>query len=107
MSRIKLLLDVVEDMRSLADSIQAVAQAMAENEPEPEATPTAAETPAPPKPTIPLETLRARLGEISRAGYTAAVHDLIQKHGATHLSKVDPKDYETLLEEAEALIHAT
>ena len=106
MSRIKLLLDVVEDMRSLADSIQAVAEAMAGNEPEPETAP-AAEKPAPPKPTIPLETLRARLGEISRAGFTAEVHDLIQKHGATHLSKVDPQDYDTLLKEAEALLHVT
>ena len=104
MSRIKLLLDVVEDMRSLADSIQAVAEAMAGNEPE--AAPVA-EKPAPPKPTIPLETLRARLGEISRAGFTAEVHDLIQKHVATHLSKVDPQDYDTLLKEAEALLHAT
>ena len=104
MSRIKLLLDVVEDMRSLADSIQAVAEAMAGNEPE--AVP-AAEKPAPPKPTIPLETLRARLGEISRAGFTAEVHDLIQKHGATHLSKVDPQDYDALLKEAETLLHAT
>ena len=60
-----------------------------------------------PKPTIPLETLRARLGEISRAGFTAEVHDLIQKHGATHLSKVDPQDYDALLKEAEALLHAT
>ena len=106
MSRIKLLLDVVEDMRSLADSIQAVAEAMAVNEPEPEAAP-ATEKPAPPKPTLPLETLRARLGEISRAGYTAAVRDLIQKHGATHLSKVALEDYDTLLKEAEALLHAT
>ena len=106
MSRIKLLLDVVEDMRSLADSIQAVAEALAGNESEPETAP-AVEKPAPPKPTIPLETLRARLGEISRAGYTGAVHDLIQQHGATHLSKVDPKDYETLLKEAEALVNAT
>ena len=105
MSRIKLLLDVVEDMRSLADSLQAVAAALAGNEPEPEATPAPVQ-PDPPKPTIKLETLRARLGEISRAGYTTAVHDLIQKHGATHLSKVDPKDYETLLREAEALADA-
>ena len=33
MSKIKLLLDVVQDMRSLADSLQAVADAIAENEP--------------------------------------------------------------------------
>lgn len=108
MSRIKLLLAVVEDMRALADSLQAVATALAENELEPESTPSSPPAqPDPPKPTIKLETLRARLGEISRAGYTAAVHDLIQKHGATHLSKVDPADYETLLKEAEALVNAT
>ena len=106
MSRIKLLLDVVEDMRSLADSIQTVAEALAENESEPEPAPVATE-PAPSKPTITLEVIRARLGEISRAGYTIAVHDLIQKHGATHLSKVDPKDYDTLLKEVEALTHDT
>ena len=32
MSKIKLLLDVVEDMRNLADSIQAVADAMSNSE---------------------------------------------------------------------------
>lgn len=106
MSRTKLLLDVVDDMRSLADSLQAVAEALMQNETHPKAAP-AAEKPAPPKPTIPLEKLRARLGEISRAGHTTEVHDLIQKHGATHLSKVDPQDYETLLKEAEALANAT
>ena len=31
MSKIKLLLDVVQDMRSLADSLQAVADAVADN----------------------------------------------------------------------------
>ena len=45
MSRTKLLLDVVDDIRSLADSLQAVAEALMRNEPEPEATP-AAEKPA-------------------------------------------------------------
>lgn len=103
MSRIKLLLDVVEDLRSLADSLQSVATAFVENELEESA---AVEETTPQPPTISLETLRARLGEISRAGYTAAVHDLIQKYGATHLSKVDPKDYDSLLKEAEALVNA-
>lgn len=104
MSRIKLLLDVVEDLRSLADSLQAVATAFVENEPKESA---AVEETTPQPPTISLETLRARLGKISRAGYTAAVHDLIQKYGATHLSKVDPKDYDSLLKEAEALVNAS
>ena len=106
MSKIKLLLDVADNMRSLADSLQAMATALAENEPDPEISACDGEN-APKAPVIPLETLRARLGEISRAGYTAAVHDLIQKHGATHLSKVEPKEYDMLLKEAEALLNAT
>lgn len=106
MSKVKLLLDVVEDMRSLADSLQAVANAIMQSD-EPEAV---AEPPVQkedPVPTIKLETLRGRLGEISRAGHTAEIHDLIQKYGATHLSKVDPKHYEALLRDAEVLGDAT
>ena len=34
MSRIKLLLDVIEDIRSLADSLQAVATALGQSAPE-------------------------------------------------------------------------
>ena len=34
MSRIKLLLDVIEDVRSLADSLQNLADAMTSDEPE-------------------------------------------------------------------------
>ena len=44
MSKVKLLLDVVEDLRSLADSVQAVADAMLQNEPTVDAE---AKTPAP------------------------------------------------------------
>ena len=47
MSRTKLLLDVVDDMRSLADSLQAVAEALMRNDPEPETAPEE-EKPAPP-----------------------------------------------------------
>lgn len=106
MSRVQLLLAVVEDLRSLTGSLQAVANAIMQND-EPEAV---AEVPSHNEetvPTIKLETVRARLGEISRAGHTAEIHNLIQKYGATHLSKVDAKDYESLLRDAEALVNAT
>ena len=36
MSRIKLLLDVIEDIRSLADSLQAVATALGQNDSDPQ-----------------------------------------------------------------------
>ena len=62
MSKVKLLLDVVEDLRSLADSVQAVADAMLQNEPTVDAEP---KTPAPaPKKELTLEV-------IDRMGLTA------------------------------------
>lgn len=61
MSKVKLLLDVVEDLRSLADSVQAVADAMLQNEPTVDAEPKA---PAPaPQKELTLEEVRAVLGE--------------------------------------------
>ncbi len=108
MSKVKLLLDVVEDMRSLANSIQAVADAMMQNEtpvdpPKEEHT----ENPAVPKKKVTLEEVRAVLAEKSHDGLTAEVRDLLQKYGAQKLSGVDPKHYAALLKDAEVLTHAT
>jgi len=47
-SRMKLLLDVIEDMRSLADSLQAVATALCQSDPEDAAAPAPAPAPAAP-----------------------------------------------------------
>lgn len=122
MSRMKLLLDVVSDLRSLADSLQAVADAAVQGGPEqPDQNPeeksaqkpekkTAAkraepstEAPAPePKP-LTLEQVRAALAEKSRAGHTAEVKALLIKHGADKLSDIDPAEYPALLAEAEVL----
>lgn len=122
MSKIKLLLDVVQDMRSLADSLQAMADAMTENEPadtpaektgkkpkkadskkaakeEPESAP----SPVPEKKPLTLEEVRAVLAEKSRAGHTAAVRALLNKHGADKLSDIDPAEYPALLADAEVL----
>ena len=114
MSRMKLLLDVVEDMRSLADSLQAVANALGQSDPEDAAAPAPApETPPVPAPADPppkaitLEEVRAVLAEKSHDGYTAEVRDLLQKYGAEKLSGVDPKHYAALLKDAEVLGHAT
>ena len=115
MSRIKLLLNVVEDMRSLADSLQAVANALAQGETlESADTPGAnqvkvpAPTPSPlPEPKITLEEVRGFLGQKSREGYTDAVRGLLQQFGATRLSEVDPKDYAALMKAAEELDHGT
>lgn len=105
MSKIKLLLEVVTDLRSLADSLQAVADAMASNEPvdasHPE-TPSQVPTQKLEK-TVTLEQVRAVLAEKSHDGFTAEVRALLEKYGASKLSQIDPSKYATLLAEAEAL----
>ena len=111
MSKVKLLLDVVEDLRSLADSVQAVANAMLQNEePNTPAEPHPQETPKPaaaPKKEIALEQVRAVLAELSHDGLTAEVRELLQKYGAQKLSGIDPKHYAALLQDAEGLKNAT
>ena len=127
MSRIKLLLDVVQDIRSLADSLQAVAEAMLQNEPEQTDTPVESspdpkaekkntgkkavkpaakaepESSEPAEPPLTLEQVRAVLAEKSRAGHTAEVKALLTKHGADKLSDIDPAQYPALLADAEVL----
>ena len=99
MSKAKLLLAVAEDLRSLADSVQAVADAMLSNEPTVDAEPT---VPAPQK-ELTLEEVRAVLGEKSRAGFTAEIQALLKKYGAPKLSGIAPKHYEALLKDVEVL----
>ena len=106
MSKIELLLNVVSDLRSLADSVQAVADAMEKNEP---AAATQQEVPIVVEKTVPtakeitLEQVRAVLAEKSQDGLTAEVRGLLEKFGASKLSQIDSANYATLLMEAEGL----
>lgn len=106
MSKIKLLLDVVEDMRSLADSLQSIADSLQGNTTEQTTeTPKAAEV-TPPKPTAPritIDQVRAVLAEKSGEGKTAQVKALLYKYDAGKLSGVKPEDYAALMEEAQKL----
>lgn len=61
------------------------------------------EKPAPVEKPITLETVRAVLAEKSRAGQTAEVRALLEKHGAAKLSEIDSTEYPALLAEAEVL----
>ncbi len=125
MGKVKLLLDVIGDLRSLADSLQAVADAVADNgaaeaemaatkEPEKagkagkgaakntakkDAKPAAKQEEKP----LTLEEVRAVLAEKSRSGHTEEVRGLLAKHGADKLSEIDPAEYAALLAEAEVL----
>ena len=128
MGKVKLLLDVIGDLRSLADSLQAVADAVADNgaaeaelttTKEPEETGKAGKTGKAAKNTakkeakaakqepeekpLTLEEVRAVLAEKSRSGHTDEVRELLAKHGADKLSEIDPAEYPALLAEAEVL----
>lgn len=62
-----------------------------------------AETSAPEEKPLTLEAVRSALAEKSRAGHTAEVRALLEKHGAARLSEIDPAEYPALLAEAEVL----
>lgn len=118
MSKFKLLLDVVSDLRSLADSLQSVVDVMTQSEPAAEAPAAVTEkkpkktdtkkaepapSPAPEEKPLTLEEVRVVLAEKSRAGHTAEVRALLIKHGADKLSDIDPAEYPALLADAEVL----
>jgi len=110
MSKTKLLLDVVSGMRSLANSLQAIADVMDSNESVKTAEPTASvhevepkKTEKPKKQGITLEEVRAKLAEKSQAGLTAEVREIINKYGGSKLSEIDPKHYTDMLKDAEVL----
>ena len=98
MSKVKLLLDVIADMKTLAASLQVLANALAEPE-----TTNETKTELEPKPEITLEQVRALLGKKSIAGYTTQVKELLRKYGADKLSGIDPGQYPALMAEAEVL----
>lgn len=50
--------------------------------------------------TISLEEVRSVLAEKSRNGQTAKVRELLEKHGASKLSEINPKNYADMLAEA-------
>ena len=126
MGKVKLLLDVIGDLRSLADSLQAVADAVADSDAaeaemtvtkEPEKAGRSGKAAAkntakkeakaakqePEEKPLTLEEVRAVLAEKSRSGHTEEVRALLNKHGADKLSEIDPAEYAALLAEAEVL----
>ncbi len=125
MGKVKLLLDVIGDLRSLADSLQAVADVVADNDAaEAEMTTTkesekagktgkaatrntakkdAKVTAKQEEKPLTLEEVRAVLAEKSRSGHTEEVRGLLAKHGADKLSDIDPAEYAALLADAEVL----
>lgn len=105
MSKMKLLLDVVDDMRRLADSLQTVADSIVSNT-DADDQPDQQLTTQPEKPKVPvisIDQVRAVLAEKSGQGKTKEVKALLYKYDAGKLSGVKPEDYPALMEEAQRL----
>lgn len=106
MSKRKLMINLARDLRSLAASIQTVADVMEDKETaetaQPE-TPVVAKEPEPPAKAVTLEQVRAVLADKSQQGFTADVRTLLEKYGAPKLSQIDPANYVALMADAESL----
>ena len=105
MSQSKLLLNAVEDIRSLADSLQALANAIARDEVADESPATSVEQAAKPpvRVAVTLEQVRAVLAEKSHDGLTEQVRSLLQKYGAQKLSAIASDRFADLLRDAKEL----
>ena len=57
----------------------------------------------PEQPKLSLEEVRAILAEKSRAGFTAQIQQLLEKYGASRLSKIDSANYQALVKDVEEL----
>lgn len=101
MSRIKLLLNVLNDMHSLADSLEAMANAMAEGDnqtQEQETKQTSAKETNPAKEIktdVTHEMLRELAVKLSRGGRREEVKQLIGKYGVKNITEVAESDLES------------
>ena len=104
MSRTKLALDVVQDLRSLADSIEVLANAIVDGAPEQPATNTSPETQTTvtEKP-LSLVELRAYVAERSTPENRPKIKALLTKHGVNKLTELPEDQYEALKREVAAL----
>jgi hypothetical protein len=124
MSKIKLALDVVSDLKSLAESIETLVHALESNEVANEETTkkkskakAKSDAPETRKPEVgeatieapveeateekqpTLEEVRAAMADKSRDGHREAVKAIITKYGANNLSSLDPKHYAAAIKE--------
>lgn len=92
MSKMKLTIDVVKDLRNLADSIEALAADEQED--------VDVEEIIEPETKISFEEVRAVLAELTRGGKQKEVKELITSYGAKKLSDVPEDKYQELLDKA-------
>ena len=99
----EILLDIVTSLRSLATSLEASAATMLIDAEKDMPAPAAEQAKQEAVKSVTLEEVRAVLAEKSMAGFTDAIRELLEKHGASKLSQIDPDNYSALFADAEAL----
>ena len=99
----EILLDIVTNLRNLATSLEASAATMLMDAEKDMPTPAVEQTKQQVVKAVTLEEVRAILAEKSMAGFTYAIRELLEKHGASKLSQIDPDNYAELFADAEAL----
>lgn len=107
MSKMSELSLAVTELKRCGEALIGISDSLAglfsNNEDSPSADRQIADTPESKENPITLEAVRAVLAEKSRAGHTAEVRELLEKHGVGKLSEIDPSEYPALLAEAEVL----
>ncbi len=120
MSHVKLMLDVIDGVCTVAESLQGLAGSLkilveafgSEEQPKiaaseekavVKAKPKAAQKEEPKEKLLTLTEVRGILAEKSRSGKTAQVKELLIKHGAEKLSDIKPEEYLALLADVEGL----
>ena len=94
MSRTKLLLDLVESVRSTADCLESIAKAIADGDNQPKAARSAA-TPQEPKPEVTHEMIRELAVQLSRNGKREEVKQLIGKYGVKNITAIADAELES------------
>lgn len=118
MSRVQLLYDLVQDLRTVADDVRAIADALMQTDdvsalPEQKAIPQTTAAPdaadkvdAEPDAPITKEQVRDVLKQLSRSGYRDAVQNLILSYGVGTFSELPESEYADILKQAEAIANA-
>lgn len=102
MSKTKLLLDVIEDIKTLGNSLQELVDELSKNENQCNKTEDISDTKSN-KSQVSLVDVRAVLSSKSQAGFTQEVRSILNRFDANKLSEIDPKYYEEILLLAEEL----
>ena len=105
MSKMSELSQVLSELKDCGQTLMNIADSLTELF---SSTSTVHETPAPPPKEEPMPAysfveVRKKFAEMSRAGHTDALKELLKKHGADKLSSINPSQYAALLADAEAI----